>query len=168
MIQNNRNRIYSILFPKHVFFCLLYFFFNRNQNKYWRLIVKINNQLEKRPRNFWNKVWMNKRIANIPLVASIQIFYWLIFSVLQYPKWFYLKLKKLLPPCLTSWIAEWLSDRKQRVKCGITYSLWELVVAGVIQGSHSLEPEKKSSPHPGLRSLDQNRNRRPIFKKKSV
>jgi hypothetical protein len=45
------------------------------------------------------------------------------------------KLKKLLPPYLTSWIAEWLSDRKQRVKCGNTYSLWELVVAGVIQGS---------------------------------
>jgi hypothetical protein len=45
------------------------------------------------------------------------------------------KLKKLLPTYLTSWIAEWLSDRKQRVKCGNTYSLWELVVAGVIQGS---------------------------------
>jgi hypothetical protein len=28
------------------------------------------------------------------------------------------KLKKLLPPYLTSWIAEWLSGRKQRVKCG--------------------------------------------------
>jgi ribonuclease P/MRP protein subunit RPP40 len=45
------------------------------------------------------------------------------------------KLKKLLPPYFTSWKAEWLSDRKQRVKCGNTYSLWELVVAGVIQGS---------------------------------
>ncbi len=45
------------------------------------------------------------------------------------------KLKKLLPSYLTSWIAEWLSDRKQRVKCGNTYSLWELVVAAVIQGS---------------------------------
>jgi hypothetical protein len=45
------------------------------------------------------------------------------------------KLKKLLPPYITSWIAEWLSDRKQRVKCGNTYSLWELIVAGVIQGS---------------------------------
>jgi hypothetical protein len=44
------------------------------------------------------------------------------------------KLKKLLPPYLT-WIAEWLSDRKQRVKCGNTYFLWKLVVAGVIQGS---------------------------------
>jgi hypothetical protein len=45
------------------------------------------------------------------------------------------KLKKLLPTYLTSWIAEWLSDRKQRVKCGNTYSLWELVVVGVFQGS---------------------------------
>jgi hypothetical protein len=45
------------------------------------------------------------------------------------------KLKKLLPTFLTSWIAEWLSDRKQRVKCGNTYSLRELVVAGVIQRS---------------------------------
>jgi ribonuclease P/MRP protein subunit RPP40 len=45
------------------------------------------------------------------------------------------KFKKLLPPYPTSWIAERLSDRKQRVKCGNTYSLWELVVAGVIQGS---------------------------------
>jgi hypothetical protein len=45
------------------------------------------------------------------------------------------KLKKLPPPYLTPWIAEWLSDRKQRVKCGNTYYLWELVAAGVIQGS---------------------------------
>jgi hypothetical protein len=44
------------------------------------------------------------------------------------------KLKKLLPPYLTLWITEWLSDRKQRFKCGHNYSLWELVVAGVIQG----------------------------------
>ncbi len=45
------------------------------------------------------------------------------------------KLKKLLPPYLTSWIAEWLSDIKQRIECSNAYSLWEFVVAGVIQGS---------------------------------
>jgi pterin-4a-carbinolamine dehydratase len=45
------------------------------------------------------------------------------------------KLKKHLPEWLVSWIAAYLTDRKQRVKIGKTTTEWMPVVAGVIQGS---------------------------------
>ena len=45
------------------------------------------------------------------------------------------KLDKLLPKWMTSWIAQYLTDRKQWVKLKNLFSSWESVVAGVIQGS---------------------------------
>ena len=45
------------------------------------------------------------------------------------------KLEKLLPNWLTSWIAQYLTRRKQRVKSNKQYSDWLDVEAGVIQGS---------------------------------
>ena len=45
------------------------------------------------------------------------------------------KLEKLLPKWLTSWIAQYLTGRKQRVKSNNQYSDWLDVEAGVIQGS---------------------------------
>jgi hypothetical protein len=45
------------------------------------------------------------------------------------------KLQKILPEWLVSWIAVYLSNRKQRVKVGDTTTEWKDVKAGVIQGS---------------------------------
>jgi len=45
------------------------------------------------------------------------------------------KLEKLLPNWLTSWIAQYLTRRKKRVKSNKQYSDWLDVEAGVIQGS---------------------------------
>jgi hypothetical protein len=46
-----------------------------------------------------------------------------------------IKLRKYLPPWLISWIAAYLSDRKQRVVFNQTKTDWKPVEAGVIQGS---------------------------------
>jgi len=45
------------------------------------------------------------------------------------------KLDKLIPKWLTSWIAQYLPRRKQRVKSNDKFSQWLDVEAGVIQGS---------------------------------
>ena len=45
------------------------------------------------------------------------------------------KLRDLLPPMSTKWIANYLSDRQQRVKTTEHTSSWAAVQAGVIQGS---------------------------------
>jgi hypothetical protein len=45
------------------------------------------------------------------------------------------KLEKYLPRWMTSWIAKYLLDRKQRVKAGDRTTAWKEVEAGVIQGS---------------------------------
>ena len=45
------------------------------------------------------------------------------------------KLAKILPVCITSWIAEYLSNRSQRVFSKQYQSEWKPVEAGVIQGS---------------------------------
>ena len=46
------------------------------------------------------------------------------------------KLKRFkLPEWITSWIAQYLSGRRQRVKINETTSEWAPVVAGVVQGS---------------------------------
>jgi ribonuclease P/MRP protein subunit RPP40 len=44
------------------------------------------------------------------------------------------KIDKMLPSWLTSWIAQYLRGRKQRVKCN-KHSEWLNVIAGVTQGS---------------------------------
>jgi hypothetical protein len=45
------------------------------------------------------------------------------------------KLEKYLPRWLTTWIAQYLLDRKQRVKAGDKTTEWKGVEAGVVQGS---------------------------------
>ena len=45
------------------------------------------------------------------------------------------KIDKMLPSWLTSWIAQYLSGRKQRVKCNNKHSERLNVIAGVTQGS---------------------------------
>jgi ribonuclease P/MRP protein subunit RPP40 len=45
------------------------------------------------------------------------------------------KIDKMLPSWFTSWIAQYLSGRKQRVKCNNKHSEWLNVIAGVTQGS---------------------------------
>jgi hypothetical protein len=45
------------------------------------------------------------------------------------------KLKELLPAWLISWLASYLTERKQRVKIGNIETEWRNVIAGVIQGS---------------------------------
>ena len=45
------------------------------------------------------------------------------------------KMDKMLPSRLKSWIAQYLSGRKQRVKCNNKHSEWLNVIAGVTQGS---------------------------------
>jgi len=45
------------------------------------------------------------------------------------------KIDKMLPSWLTSWIAQYLTGRKQRVRCNNNYSNWLDVEAGVTQGS---------------------------------
>ena len=45
------------------------------------------------------------------------------------------KIGKLIPEWITSWIAEYLSRRKQRVKVGNETATWKPVEAGVVQGS---------------------------------
>ena len=45
------------------------------------------------------------------------------------------KLQRLLPTWLRSWIAAYLSGRKQQVKVGDIETEWMDVAAGVIQGS---------------------------------
>jgi hypothetical protein len=45
------------------------------------------------------------------------------------------KISKMVPEWIVSWVAQYLKERKQRVKDGDTYSSWKTVEAGVIQGS---------------------------------
>lgn len=45
------------------------------------------------------------------------------------------KINKILPKWITAWIAQYLTDRKQQVKCNDLFSEWNTVEAGVVQGS---------------------------------
>ena len=45
------------------------------------------------------------------------------------------KINKMLPEWIVSWIAAYLTNRKQRVKISDEYSSWATVEAGVVQGS---------------------------------
>jgi hypothetical protein len=45
------------------------------------------------------------------------------------------KISKMVPEWIVRWVAQYLEDRKQRVKDGNNYSSWKNVEAGVIQGS---------------------------------
>ena len=45
------------------------------------------------------------------------------------------KLKTIIPVWLISWLAAYLTDRKQRIKAGEITTEWFNVEAGVIQGS---------------------------------
>ncbi len=57
-----------------------------------------------------------------------------------------------LPSWLTSWIAQYLSGRKQRVKCNNKHSEWRDDIAGVTQGS-VLGPPLYFSTVPQLSSV---------------